>query len=66
MSANTARLAGLQDRKGALRPGLDADMVIWDPEEEWTIAKEDIIFKNKAGPRPRAQAWRTIDLSTLL
>ena len=51
MSASTARLAGLHARKGALRAGLDADLVVWDPEQEWTITKEDIIFKNKAGRR---------------
>ncbi|SPQ97354.1 unnamed protein product (mitochondrion) [Plasmodiophora brassicae] len=28
-----ARLVGLQDRKGKLAPGYDADFVVWDPEE---------------------------------
>ena len=31
LALNPARRAGLQDRKGALRPGLDADLVILDP-----------------------------------
>lgn len=32
MSASTARLAGLDNQKGKLAPGFDADIVIWNPE----------------------------------
>jgi allantoinase len=37
MSAGPARLAGLVGRKGLIAPGADADLVIWDPEGEWTV-----------------------------
>jgi dihydropyrimidinase len=37
MSANPARIFRLDHRKGALRPGLDADIVIYDPEGEDVI-----------------------------
>jgi allantoinase len=38
MSERPARLAGLAGRKGAIVPGADADLVVWDAEAEWTVA----------------------------
>ena len=35
--ANPARVAGLYPRKGAIQPGADADIVILDPDREWTL-----------------------------
>jgi len=37
MSAVPAALAGLDDRKGRLAPGLDADVVAFDPDAAWTV-----------------------------
>jgi allantoinase len=37
MCAMPARLAGLADRKGAIAPGHDADLVAFDPDQRWTV-----------------------------
>ncbi|HEX6042658.1 allantoinase AllB [Longimicrobium sp.] len=37
MSAAPARLAGLAHRKGAIAPGRDADLVVFDPDAAWTV-----------------------------
>ncbi|RLC84910.1 MAG: dihydropyrimidinase [Chloroflexi bacterium] len=42
LSANPARVWGLWPRKGALLPGSDADIVIYDPEPEGVIRAEDL------------------------
>ena len=38
MSENAARLFHLYPRKGALLPGSDADITVWDPKPIWTIS----------------------------
>ena len=47
-----ARTYGLFPRKGSLRPGADADMVLVDPEARWTVRDEDV--RSKAGWSPFA------------
>uniref|UniRef100_A0A671T1T9 allantoinase n=1 Tax=Sinocyclocheilus anshuiensis TaxID=1608454 RepID=A0A671T1T9_9TELE len=42
-----AQLCRLDDQKGSLIPGHDADLVIWDPEKEFTVNKDNIHHKNK-------------------
>jgi allantoinase len=37
MSREPARLAGIAGRKGALAPGHDADLVIWDPDAAFRV-----------------------------
>lgn len=39
-ASNPAKLFGLNHCKGAIRVGLDADIVIYDPEKEFTITNE--------------------------
>jgi allantoinase len=50
MGSETARLAGFEGRKGALRPGADADFVVFDPGVAWTVATDDLHFHHKLSP----------------
>ncbi len=36
-ATNAARLLGLAPRKGAILPGADADLALYDPHAEWTV-----------------------------
>jgi dihydropyrimidinase len=49
-SANPARLMGLYPRKGAIAPGSDADLAVWDPDAEWTIALDDLHHESDYSP----------------
>lgn len=40
LAENPARLYRLYPWKGALVPGADADIVVWDPHTEWTLTAE--------------------------
>jgi dihydropyrimidinase len=42
MSANPARIFGLYPQKGAILPGSDADLLIYDPTEAVTIRAENL------------------------
>ena len=50
MSERPAQLAGLQHRKGQLKPGYDADLVIWNPEAAFTVEPSIIHHKHKLTP----------------
>ncbi|KAG5418200.1 DAL1 [Candida metapsilosis] len=46
-SLNTAKQVGLQDSKGSLKVGYDADFCIFDTEAVFTVENKDVYFKNK-------------------
>jgi allantoinase len=50
MSEVPAALAGLQGRKGALVPGADADLVVWDPEASFTVTREQLLHRHPLTP----------------
>jgi len=50
MCEGPARLAGLDDRKGKLVAGFDADVVVWDPEATFTVTKDIIQHRHKLTP----------------
>ena len=65
MSAAPARLAGLSDRKGAIAAGHDADLVIWDPDADFTVDVASLEHRNKITPY-HARKLRGSTLRTIL
>ena len=50
MSERPARLVGLSERKGTIAPGRDADLVVWDPDEEFIVAANALQHRHKVTP----------------
>lgn len=50
MSRETCRFLGLSSRKGALAAGLDADIVIFDPDQTFTVEASMIEHRHKVTP----------------
>lgn len=46
----TAVLPGIQNSKGKIQKGCDADLVVWDPESSFTVTKEMILHRHKITP----------------
>jgi allantoinase len=63
MSTAPSKLAGLSERKGAIVPGYDADLVVWNPYEEFVVKPESLYHRHKltpyAGRRLRGVVKRT-------
>lgn len=50
MAYNPAKLVGLDQRKGSIAPGFDADFVIFDPDASFTVTPSMIIHRHKVTP----------------
>ena len=65
MSAAPARLAGLSGRKGAIKPGYDADLVIVDPDREMTVDASRLYHRHAVTPYDGARL-RGVVMATML
>jgi allantoinase len=63
-AANPAEIFSLYPKKGTLQVGSDADVVIYDPDAEWTVHGDDMLHRNKwtpmEGKQIRSRVVRTI------
>lgn len=50
VATNAAKRFGLYPRKGALRPGADADLALVDLEREWTLTREQLQARSGLSP----------------
>ena len=50
MAAGPATLAGMADRAGAIAPGRDANLVVFDPDAEFTVRADQLHFRHPVSP----------------
>jgi allantoinase len=50
LSENPSLLTGIQNSKGKIQKGYDADIVVWDPDAKFTVTEEIIHHKHKITP----------------
>ena len=50
MSKGPALLGGLQHRKGSIAEGFDADLVVFAPDERFTVKPENLHFRHAVSP----------------
>ena len=50
LTKHPAKFLNIDDRKGEIKIGLDADFVIWQPEESFEVTTQSIFHKHKLSP----------------
>jgi len=60
-----AVLAGLQDKKGKIAKGFDAEFVVWDPEQQFTVTEKNIWHKHKITPYLNEMLYGVVDQTFL-
>jgi allantoinase len=63
MSAESARLAGLTDRKGSFEPGFDADIVVWDPDATFIVNTDLIHHRHKITPYSGMELYGKVEVT---
>lgn len=61
MSEAPAKLAGLQDSKGKLAAGFDADIVVWDPDATFTVNPELVYHRHKPTPYSGREVYGRVE-----
>lgn len=65
MCQKPADIIGLHDRKGAIAPGLDADLVVWNPEEKFTVTQDMLYHRHKVTPYENREFHGTVEMTFL-
>ena len=58
---NSSKLPGLEKSKGKIKKGYDADLVVWDEKESFTVAEEMILHKHKITPYLKEKLFGVVE-----
>jgi allantoinase len=47
LSSSAAKVFHIDDRKGRIAPGMEADFVIWDPESFFNVSESNCFYRHK-------------------
>ena len=50
LTENPAKFLGINDQKGSLKKGMDADITVWSPEESFEVLAENNHHKHRISP----------------
>ena len=57
----SSELPGIQKAKGKIQKGLDADLVVWDPEKAFVVTENMIHHKHKLTPYLHEELWGVVE-----
>jgi allantoinase len=65
LSEKPAQLAGLSHRKGRIATGYDADLIVWDPQNSFTVSEEVLQHKHKMTPYLHKELYGVVEQTYL-
>ena len=65
MSENVAVFLNLDKKKGKIQKGMDADLMIWKPEEPFTVDQTKVHYRHKISPYHGQQLYGIVQTTIL-
>ena len=65
LSGNSSKLPGMQNAKGKIQKGSDADLIVWDPEKKFVVTENIIQHKHKITPYLNEELYGVVEQTWL-
>lgn len=65
LCTNPALLAGLDNRKGKIQKGYDADLIVWNPEKSFEVTEASLHHKHRITPYMGKQLFGVVEQTFL-